>query len=214
MRLKKKFLKDATLYLILDTAVHPYRELLPVARQALKGGVQVFQLRDKTGSARDILHFSRKIMPYLKDKALYIINDRVDLALLLEADGVHVGQDDIPLTDVRRLTQRKLLVGVSCQSLTHIQAAVRDGADYIGLGSVFKTKTKPDRSPMDVRLLKSAAGVADVPIFPIGGIGQKNICAILKQGLRRAAICRAISTAPDVTKAAQSFRQTLDHASL
>ncbi|MCD4781403.1 MAG: thiamine phosphate synthase [Candidatus Omnitrophica bacterium] len=210
MRLRRKFLKSAKLYLILDTAVHDYRALFNIARQALKGGVHIFQLRDKLGSARDILQFSRRIMPALKDEALYIINDRLDLALLLDADGVHLGQEDIPVDEARHLAKKNMIIGTSCQSIRHVNVAIKDGVDYIGLGSVFKTKTKPDRDPMDLKLLRAASCFSDVPIFPIGGITQENVRVIQQCGIHRAAICRSISEASDVKKAVQFFRNALE----
>ena len=116
-----------------------------------------------------------------------IVNDRVDLAVLGGAAGVHLGQEDIPLKAARRMMGNQAIIGVSCQTLTHARQAEREGADYIGFGSVFKTQTKPDRSPMDLKLLQRVMREIRIPVFAIGGITCENVGRLREVGVERGA---------------------------
>ncbi len=207
---KKKLLSNSKLYLILDAAVADYDRLFFIATQALKGGVDLLQLRDKYGCARDILNAAGKLRK-LSDskKALLIINDRIDLALAIGADGVHLGQEDIPLTVARTLIPKGFVIGISCQSLAQARAAQREGADYIGFGSVFKTLTKPNREPMDLKLLADVVRHARVPVFAIGGITGQNISQLIDLDVKRVAICRDICLAEDVCQATSNLKKEL-----
>jgi thiamine-phosphate pyrophosphorylase len=209
MRLKRTLLKDAKLYLILDRQVHSYEQLFEIAQKAVAAGADVIQLRDKIGSAKDILDFSRRILKITKGGPPYIINDRVDLAMIAPSSGVHLGQEDIPLTAARKILGKKVLIGISCQTLAHAQKAQDDGADYIGFGSVFKTLTKPERSAMDLGLLETVLKNIKIPVFAIGGIDLKNITRLTSMGVTRIAVCRAILEACDVSKAVQQFKASI-----
>ncbi|MBF0478759.1 MAG: thiamine phosphate synthase [Candidatus Omnitrophica bacterium] len=192
MPLKKKLLNESNLYVILDAQVNTYEELFEIVKKSVGSGVDILQLRDKISSAKKVLEFSRKIVEYINHKLLFIVNDRVDIALLSGADGVHVGQNDISAGDVRRLTGKNFLIGTSAQRLEHCRAAEEAGADYIGLGSVYKTKTKPERCPMDQTLLTEVARSIQIPVFAIGGIDQTNVRQIVDKGLKRVAVCRSL----------------------
>ncbi len=196
---KRKCLYDARLYLILDAQVNSYRELIDILRKSVRCGVDIVQLRDKKGNARDILAFALQARKIIQDKIPLIINDRVDLALISGADGVHVGQEDISLNDARRILGHKKIIGVSCQTPAHVKRAQSQGADYVGFGSVFKTQTKPDRSAMDLNVLKKVAQSCQVPLFAIGGITYKNIGRLRELGVKRVAVCREICLAKDVS---------------
>ena len=198
MPLNKKLLNSAKLYLILDAQVVGYDRLFLILKAAVRGGVDIVQLRDKNGNVKDILSFCRKALKVTAGKALFIVNDRVDLALLSKADGVHLGQDDIACVEARRLMGPKAIIGVSCQTLAQARKAQKDGADYIGFGSVFKTKTKPGRQPMDLKILSRVIKEIKVPVFPIGGISRSNIETLTGIGVSRAAVCRDILLAKDV----------------
>ena len=206
---KRRLLKNASVYLILDTEVNDYGALFEIARLALAGGADIFQLRDKKGLPRDIIRFSQKMMKIVQDKALYIVNDRLDLALIAGADGVHLGQEDIPLKMARGVVNKTFIIGASCQTLAHYKTAVLQGADYVGFGSVFKTKTKPDRDPMQERLLKKILHLKELPVFPIGGINTHNVLTLRNMGSTRAAICRAICEARDIKERTSFFKRIL-----
>lgn len=206
---KKSRLNNAKLYLILDAAVLDHARLLMVLKETVRFGVDIVQLRDKFSSAKDILLFSKHALKITRHHVPYIINDRVDLAILAKADGVHVGQEDIPVNDARRLMGSKAIIGTSCQTLAHLIAAEKDNVDYIGFGSIFKTLTKPDRNPMDLKLLKQVLSKAKVPVFPIGGINTTNARLIKHAGATRAAVCRDILLAENPGIMVKNFKHAL-----
>ena len=125
------------MYLILDAQVNSYGQLLDILKRSIRCGVDIVQLRDKAGSAREILKFSEKALKIVGDKMPFMINDRVDLAIMAGAAGVHLGQEDIPIAFARKMLGKKRIIGASCQTLEHARSAQREGADYIGFGSVF-----------------------------------------------------------------------------
>lgn len=192
MRWKKSSLKNAKLYLILDAQVLEPETLLRVLKDTVRLGIDIVQLRNKFGEAKDILDFCSKALKITQHRIPLIVNDRVDLAIVSGADGVHLGQNDIACTQARRLLGAKALIGVSCQTLAQAQKAQKDGADYIGFGSVFKTLTKPERNPMDLKMLQKVLHTIKIPVFPIGGINYSNIAVLKQTGATRAAVCRDI----------------------
>lgn len=198
MILRKKRWGSCRLYLILDAQVCSYDKLFEVLKSASLSGVDIVQLRDKLGTARDILRFTERALAWLKGRVPFIVNDRVDLALLSGASGVHLGQEDISVPEARRVLGHRRIIGVSCQTLGHVRRAGREGADYIGFGSVFKTLTKPERSPMDLKLLRRVRKEARVPVFAIGGITRDNLPLVRASGIGRIAVCRDILLADDV----------------
>lgn len=206
---KKKLLENAKLYLILDREVNAYPRLFEILQQSVQGGVDMVQLRDKKGSAKDILEFSREARRFLRGRIPYIINDRVDLALIARADGVHLGQDDIPIPLARKMLGSRAMIGISCQTVVQVRKAQQAGADYIGFGSIFKTLTKPQRRPMDARLLKRVLKEGKLPVFAIGGITLQNLSQLQANGVDRAAVCRDICLAKNVRGAAQRLKDIL-----
>ena len=206
----KGLLKNSKLYLILDTQVKDYETLLETAKKAVLSGVRVIQLRDKFGEAKDSLKFSRKILGWARGRIVYIVNDRVDIAKACGASGVHVGQDDLPVVDARKILGRRAVIGVSCQNWDHAQKAQGQGADYIGFGSVFKTLTKPDRKPMDQKMLKKVLSGIKIPVFAIGGINSENMLPLRTLGVQRFAACRAILEARDTYLAVNEFHRMIN----
>ena len=209
MRSSKKLLAAAKLYLILDAQVLDYGKLLRVLKDSVRSGVNIVQLRDKKGSAKEILDFCGKILKVTRHQIPFIVNDRVDLALLSGADGVHVGQEDISYQQARLLMGPRKIIGVSCQSLASALDAQRQGADYIGFGAMFKTQTKPDCKVMDSALLHKVVKQVKIPLFPIGGISRGNVGQLISLGVDRVAVCRDILLADDVGGAVRQFKQVL-----
>ncbi len=209
MTLSKKLLNRSKVYLILDTSVNDYDKLFSIVKESAGCGVDIFQLRDKAGSVKDILSFSERVKKLLNERALYIINDRVDLAIEAEADGVHLGQEDVSCGVARRLLGSNAIIGKSCQNLEHALDAEQQGADYIGFGSVFKTKTKPERNPMDLQILEKVLQKVKIPVFPIGGISMNNIAQLREINVSRVAVCRAISEARNIVGAVELIRAAL-----
>jgi thiamine-phosphate pyrophosphorylase len=206
MRSNKKPLNSAKLYLILDTQVLAYGPLLQVLKDSVRGGVDIVQLRDKKGSAKEILDFCRKVLKITRHQIPFIVNDRADLAFFSGADGLHVGQDDLDCRQARKILGPGKIVGVSCQNLQQAAAAQALGADYIGFGSVFETQTKPGRQAMDLSLLRDVIKKIEAPVFPIGGISRRNISRLVPLGVRRAAVCRDILLAKKPAEAARELK--------
>ncbi len=209
MKLRKTRWAKCSLYLILDAQVCPYGRLWEVFQAGVNNGVDIVQLRDKLGTVAQALAFTVRARRYLKDSIPFMVNDRADVAYAAGASGVHVGQDDLPVAAARKILPRPFLVGKSCQTRAHVMEAVKEGADYAGFGSVFKTKTKPGRSPMDLRLLYEVAHGALLPVFAIGGITRDNIALVRAQGVSRVAVCRDILLAQDPARAAREFKRAL-----
>lgn len=203
---KKNWLRKSRLYLVLDAAVNDYGELLRIGLQAVKAGVDLLQLRDKHGAAKDIARLASKLIARMNPRVPLMINDRVDVALACGADGVHLGQDDLSIKLARKILGRGAIIGCSCQTLAQARQAREDGADYIGFGSVFKTQTKPQRAAMDLKLLQRVIHEFDFPVFVIGGIDTGNIGRLRVLGVDKIAVTRAISRAKNIGEAVRILK--------
>ena len=203
---KKTLLQRSSLYLILDVSVVERDVLLKVARLAVTAGVEIVQLRDKVSSAKQILAMAKELKGITAGRSLFILNDRVDLGILSDSDGVHLGQEDVSLMQARSMLGDKI-VGISCQTLDQAKEAECLGADYIGFGSVFKTQTKPERTPMDLNLLKEVNYQVKIPVFPIGGINLLNVQTLSNMGITRFAVCREICKAQCIEDVVKKFRE-------
>jgi thiamine-phosphate pyrophosphorylase len=187
------------------------RELPDLLRAAIAGGVDVVQLRDKhlpEGELTAVAHAAKALCEALG--ALLIVNDHPLAALRAGADGVHVGQDDMPLEEVRELVGEDLLIGLSTHAPAEIDAATASGADYLGVGPVHATPTKPGRPAVGLELVRYAAAHAQRPFFAIGGIDATNIATVIEAGARRVAVVRAIADAEDPERAARTLARALD----
>jgi thiamine-phosphate pyrophosphorylase len=194
-------LADRHLYLICDASFDRVEE-------ALRGGVDIVQLRDRTLPDRHLLAHARRLAALAHDYgALFVVNDRVEIALLAQADGVHVGQDDLEPHELRRLCGDTLLIGQSTHSEQQIARA--EDVDYLGVGPVFETPTKPGRPSVGHDLLAYAAAHAAVPWFAIGGINLETAPAVIGAGATRLAVVRAISDADDPQQVARELRRML-----
>ena len=188
------------------------RPWLDAAEQAILGGADALQLREKNLPSGEFLNRARQLVNLCrKHNAISIINDRPDIALLADADGVHVGQDDLPATDVRKLLGRNKIIGVSTHNLDQAKQAVRDGADYIGIGPIFRSTTKPrDFLPG----LPFAREIADanlpIPAIAIAGITLDNVDEVIKSGIGAVAVTAAVLGAKDVRAATAEFKQKLN----
>ena len=177
---------------------------------ALRGGVDIVQLRMKDAEDEAVLRVARVFRDLCAEHgALFIVNDRPDLAAMTGADGVHVGQDDMAVAEARSTVGRDALVGLSTHSEVQIEAAADAGVDYIGVGPVHATPTKPGRPAVGLHLVSYAAAHAALPFFAIGGIDQDNVGAVRDAGARRIAVVRAIAQAEDVRAAAQDLRAAM-----
>lgn len=206
---KTAILTSAKLYVVLDSSVADFEKLFVILKKTVAAGTRIVQLRSKAGSARDILAFSKKALEVTKGKALFIVNDRADLTLLSGSDGIHLGQDDLTMKEARKILGSDKIIGVSCQTLAQAKRAQKDGADYIGFGSVFKTKTKPGRTGLDLKIVSQVSRQIKVPVFFIGGITLYNIGKAVEKGGKRIAVTRAICESSDVAASTRKFLEKL-----
>lgn len=197
------------LCVITDATLVPGRDHIAIARAALRGGADMIQLRDKEGNLRALLSQARAIQVLCRSRgALFIVNDRLDLALAAGADGVHVGQEDLPAEAARRLLGPERILGVSTHSREQAEAAQACGADYIGFGPMFATGTKnTGYAPRGLEALRTIGAAVDLPILAIGGISLENVADVIAAGATAPAVISAVVAAPDVTTAAASFRK-------
>ncbi len=201
------------LYLVTDRDLAGGRPLAEVVRLALRGGVTAVQLREKALGARRFLEEVRQLQAVLAGTGVPLfVNDRVDVALAAGADGVHVGQDDLPAAEARRLVGPAMLLGVSVATADEARKALSDGADYVSVSPVFLTPTKPDAELAvgleGVARVRAAAG--DAPVLAIGGINAGNARAVVAAGSDGVAVVSAVMSAPDPEAAAADLRREVD----
>jgi thiamine-phosphate pyrophosphorylase len=196
-------LEAARLYLVIEAGAA--RAVVPAA---LAGGVDVVQLRDKHAADAEVVAAGRELRALCDEHgALLIVNDRPDLALACAADGVHVGQDDQPVEEARRIVGEGLLIGLSTHSPEQVDAAA--AADYLGVGPVYETATKPGLQAVGIELVRYASAFAPKPWFAIGGIDAQRAEHVASAGARRIAVVRAIRDADDPRHAAALLREAL-----
>lgn len=188
------------LYAIIDSAYVPFPEMERAAREILGAGVRILQLRAKGAGSKEVLAASRAIKrAALEHGALFIVNDRVDIAVLSGADGAHLGQEDIPLFEARKLLGPGSVIGVSTHDAKEARRAQEEGADYISFGPVFPTSTKKDaRPPRGLELLREVRKALTVPIVAIGGITEGNAEGVIKAGADSVAVISDILLSNDI----------------
>lgn len=202
----KKF--DCSLYLVTDTELYPRDNLLKTVEQALIGGVTLVQLREKNISSRLFFEEACALLKLTHSfNVPLIINDRADIMLASGADGLHIGQSDLPAETARRIIGQDRILGLSAGNVKEAKAAQADGADYIGVGAVFPTSTKSDARPAGVQILCDAVRSVDIPAVGIGGISEKNIAEIYGCGADGVAVVSAIMGAPDPQNAAAALKE-------
>ncbi len=187
--------------------------LCPVtlADKALKGGAAMIQLRHKSASGEELFNWAVEIGKLCrKYKALCIINDRLDIALASHADGVHLGQEDMPAKTARKLLGKSRIIGISTASLEEAMQAEKDGADYIGLGHIYPTSSKLKESPpIGTETLQRVAALVSIPIIAIGGIGMENVASIISCGASGIAVISAVSRAIDPSQATNKLLEAM-----
>jgi len=201
-------LADARLYFVTDASTNEH-----ALHEALAGGVDVLQLREKDARDDEILAAAATFRAVCNEHGtLFVLNDRADLAVAAEADGVHVGQDDEAVASVRERVGQELLIGLSTHSREQLAAALQTDADYVCVGPVYATPTKPDYPAVGLELVRHAADVADRPWFAIGGINGKNVTEVAAAGAPRVVVVRAIRDAAEPRVAAAGLRAALEEA--
>jgi thiamine-phosphate pyrophosphorylase len=195
-------LRQSYLYLVTSPSEH----LFTVVEAALEGGLTLVQYRDKTADDVTRVQTAQRLRQLChRYNALFIVNDRVDLALAVDADGVHLGQEDMPIAFARQLLGSQRIIGRSTKNPVEMQQAIADGADYIGVGPVYETPTKAGRPAAGLDYVRHAVKTATIPWFAIGGINAENLSDLLAVGAERIAVVRAIMEAEQPTLMTQFF---------
>lgn len=200
---------DYSLYLVTDRSLMSTGCLQQAVEQAILGGCTMVQLREKKASSLDFFLLAQKVKRITDQYNVpLIINDRVDIALAVEAAGVHVGQSDMPATMVKKLIGRRMLLGVSATSVAEALAAEKDGADYLGVGAIFPTSTKSDAALVTLETLMSIHDAVKLPIVAIGGINMRNI-PLLPPAIDGVAVVSGIIAQKNIREAATQMRDLL-----
>ena len=201
---------DPTLYVILDRTVAGGRDLVEVLDAVIAGGVRMIQLREKTWPSGQLLPLAGRLRARCRTAGVtFVMNDRVDLALAIEADGVHVGQDDLPPRYARPLLRPGMILGVSTHSVEQARRAQADGADYVAVGAMFPTGTKPDFELVGPALVRAPRPEIQVPLVGIGGITPENVSQVIQAGADGVSVISAICAAPDPTAATREFLRVI-----
>ena len=196
---------------MLDPTVRPDRPLTDLLREAAAHGVRLFQYRDKASGMKEAYLCALALRQAATEVgALLIINDRCDLAMAVEADGVHLGQEDLPLAYARRLLGPGKIIGLSTHTASQVREAVIGRPDYIGFGPIFRTSTKADHDPVvGLEGLRAVRSMTTLPMFAIGGVTAASATEIIAAGADGVAVISAILNAPDLGAAIRNFRQSL-----
>lgn len=203
--LRRERLRNARLYFVCD-AMPGSEDPEPLIRAALDGGVDILQLREKSGDTRLIERAARTFRRLCDTYTVpFIVNDDPELAVAVRADGVHIGQDDITIEEARRIVGDEMLIGLSTHSVEQVEAA--SGVDHISVGPVWETPTKKGRPAVGLDLVTYAAKHSNLPFFAIGGIDAGNVVEVLEAGARRVCVVRAIRDAEDPAAAAAAIRR-------
>jgi len=205
---------DYSLYLVTDRGLSRGRSTLDIVRAAVRGGVTCVQLREKTCSTREFIVEALAIRDFLKSRGIpLIINDRVDIALAVGADGVHLGQSDMPLAMARSILGKSRIIGVSAESLHDAAEAEKGGADYLGVSPIFATATKTDTAaPLGLEGLQAIRQAVKLPLIAIGGLGPGNAAHVIAAGADGVAVVSAIVGVDDPEQAARELAQQIAQA--
>jgi len=201
--------KTGRLCVITDTSVQKRYSHIEIARMAITGGADVIQFRDKSMPTEQLIETAKKINKICsKAGVLFIVNDRADVALLANADGVHLGIEDIPLKEARKLLGKNKIIGGTAHNIKEAKEAERNGADYIGFGHIYSTASKLKlTSPVGTEKLKYAVKTINIPIFAIGGISLSNIEEIIKTGVYGAAVIGSVVKSTDPSKTVKELKK-------
>ena len=206
---RHKLLAQSSLYLVTS----PAASLFNIVEAALQGGLRLLQYRDKNTNDIERLDTAHKLRQQcLQYGAIFIINDRVDLALAVDADGVHLGQQDMPIAVARMLLGPQRIIGRSTTNPEEMQRAIGEGADYIGVGPVYQTPTKADKAAAGLEYVRYAASHCPIPWFAIGGIDVNNVSDVISSGAERIAVVRSLMQAEQPTLVTQYFLSQLSCA--
>jgi thiamine-phosphate pyrophosphorylase len=205
---------DYSVYLVTNKELSGGRSTLEIVKAAVKGGVTCVQLREKTSSTREFIREAMAIKDFLNESKIpLIINDRVDVAMAVGADGIHLGQRDMPLTMARDIVKDTTIIGISAESLEDALEAERQGADYVGVSPIYATPTKTDTAPpLGLKGLKAIRRAVKLPLVGIGGLNKDNVRSFIENGGDGVAVVSAIISANDPEQAARDLKTAVIYA--
>ena len=205
---------DYALYLVTDRWLARGRSTLEIVKAAVSGGVTCIQLREKACSTREFIAQALAIKTFLGTRKIpLIINDRLDVALAVEADGVHLGQSDMPLEMAQKIAGPSMLIGISAESVQDAIAAENGGADYLGISPIYATPTKTDTAPpLGLPGLREIKKRVHIPLVGIGGLNASNAAEVIRNGADGVAVVSAIVAADEPETAAKHLKQIIDEA--
>lgn len=199
------------LYVITDQRISQGKSHFEVAEAVLEGGATVLQFRDKEMEDSEAIIVCRKIYKLTKKKGVpFIVNDRVEVAKAVDADGVHLGQEDMPFGLARKILGKEKIIGISVETVEQALRAVEGGADYLAIGPIYPTATKLDAGKaLGIAKLKEIRESVNIPIVAIGGINENNLEEVLRAGADGAAVISAVVSAPDITEATRRLKHKI-----
>lgn len=208
---RQKIQQLTGLYVVIDTQTLGQKDMIDAARKVIKGGAKVLQLRDKHHDKGELLALARKLSGLCSESGtLFIINDYLDIVLASEADGVHVGQKDLPISVIRKELPIDKIVGISTKTLAQAKKAESAGADYIAVGSIFPSPTKVSALVVGLEHLRQVRKAVSIPIVAIGGINKENIGEVMAAGADSAAVISAVLTQDDIESATSRLVKEID----
>ena len=204
------------LHILTDTVLQSRFSHMEITRLAIAGGADTIQYRQKSGSTREMIEIARNMKRLCSEAGVtFIVNDRLDVAIAAEADGVHLGQDDFPIPMARELLGEGRIIGGSAATLDEARKCLSEGADYVGFGPVYPTTSKDDAGPVSgIDILKQVVEIIPLPIIAIGGVGAENIPDVMRAGARGIAVISAVCCQDDPEEATRSLYQVLNKGTL
>ena len=203
--------KDLLLYAVTDRSWLGGRTLYQDVEAAIKGGATFIQLREKNLDEAHFLEEAKEIKELCKKYQVpFVINDNVDIALAMDADGVHVGQSDMEALDVRKTLGEDKIIGVTAKTVEQALKAQAHGADYLGVGAVFGTTSKADATKLDHKVLKEICETVDIPVVAIGGITEENVTELAGNGICGVAVISAVFGQPDIEQATKELKEKVE----
>ena len=202
---------DLSLYLVTDRKCLKNKDLNSAIEEAILGGVTLVQLREKSSDSLELFNIAKEVKKITdKHNIPLIIDDRIDIAMAVDATGVHLGQEDIPCNVARKILGSYKIIGVSAHNIKEALKAQSDGADYLGCGSVFNTSTKNNVTSLKIQELREIKEKVNIPVVAIGGINEKNVLELRGTGIDGIAIVSAILGKDNIKKAAEELKYTIE----
>ena len=204
------------LHILTDTVLQSRFSHMEITRLAIAGGADTIQYRQKSGSTREMIEIARNMKRLCSEAGVtFIVNDRLDVAIAAEADGVHLGQDDFPIPMAREILGEGRIIGGSAATLDEARKCLSEGADYVGFGPVYPTSSKDDAGPVSgIDILKQVVEIIPLPIIAIGGVGAENIPDVMRAGAHGIAVISAVCCQDDPEEATRSLYQVLNKGTL